>query len=119
MRDVVSEDPMALEHLAERAVFDRVLDLGWTPEHFAEIDRRRRGGRDGPVERVGKKYQWIGFYETLGRIADHHLIKESWNEEERPYAFAEQLVWRDIDPTVLVRKPVRSTMAPSWFSPAV
>jgi len=119
LRDVVSEDPMALEHLAERAVFDRVLDLGWTPEHFAEIDRRRRGGRDGPVERVGKKYQWIGFYETLGRIADHHLIKESWNEEERPYAFAEQLVWRDIDPTVLVRKPVRSTMAPSWFSPAV
>ena len=34
----------------------------------------RSGGRDGPVERVGKKYQWIGFYEVLGRITDNHAV---------------------------------------------
>ena len=65
----------------------------------------RSGGRDGPVERVGKKYQWIGLYEVLGRIADHHKVKRSRVEDQRPYEYAEQLVWRDIDPTVLVRKP--------------
>ncbi len=119
LRHVVSEDEKALRHDAERAVFDRVLELGWTPERFGEIDRGRSGGRDGVVERVGKKYQWIGFYEVLGRIADHHAVKSSWGDEEpRPYQYAEQLVWRDIDPTVLVRKPAAPS-APErpWFSP--
>jgi hypothetical protein len=118
--DVVAEDPKALRHVAARAVFDRVLDLGWTPERFGKIDRGRSGKHEGRVERVGKKYQWIGFYEVLGRIADHHALKPPWgNQEPRPYAYAEQLVWRDIDPTVLVRKPTaRSSQENPWFSPA-
>ncbi|HVF13823.1 MAG TPA: hypothetical protein VM942_04440 [Acidimicrobiales bacterium] len=93
--------------------------MGWTPERFGEIDKGRSGGRDGVIERVGKKYQWIGFFEILGRIADHMAIKPPWGEE-RPVAYtqAEQLVWRDIDPTVLVRKPAtRSTSELVWFSP--
>jgi hypothetical protein len=119
LRDVVTEDERALRHDMERAVFDRVLELGWTPDLFRDIDRDRSGGRDGPVERVGKKYQWIGFYEALGRIADRYAIKPAWSDTEpRPYSHAEQLVWRDIDPTVLVRKPAASS-APTnqWFSP--
>jgi hypothetical protein len=56
---------------------------------------------------------------VLGRVADHHLIKPSWSDEEpRAYTHAEQLVWRDIDPTVLVRKPAESSaLKPQWFSP--
>lgn len=119
LRDVVSEDPQDLRHLAERTVFDRVLELGWTPDQFRDIDLGRSGGRDGPVERVGKKYQWIGLYEALGRIADHHAVKPSWGERPGRYEFAEQLVWRDIDPTVLVRKPSqRTSTGRPWFSPA-
>jgi hypothetical protein len=119
LRHVVAEDEEALRHDAERAVFDRVLDLGWTPERFRDIDGRL-GGRDGVVERVGKKYEWIAFNEIVGRIADNHAIKASWgDEEEQPYAYAEQLVWRDIDPTVLVRKPaVAPTRPRHWFSPS-
>jgi len=121
LRDIITDDPKALEHEAERAVFERALELGWTPERFGEIDKGRRLGReDSPVERVGKKYQWIGFYEVLGRIADHLAIKRSWSDDEpRRYTHAEQLVWRDIDPTVLVRKPAASsTPQVQWFSPA-
>jgi hypothetical protein len=121
LRDIVVEDPKALEHDAERAIFERALELGWTPDRFGEIDGGRRLGReDSPVERVGKKYQWIGFYEVLGRIADHHAIKPSWSDDEpRRYTHVEQLVWRDIDPTVLVRKPTAtSTPQVQWFSPA-
>jgi hypothetical protein len=119
LRDVVSDDEQTLRHDTERATFDRVLDLGWTPERFREIDRGRSGGRDGVVERVGKKYQWIGFYEVLGRIADNLLVKHSWGDNPpRPYEHAEQLVWRDIDPTVLVRKPTRcSSSGRLWFAP--
>ena len=121
LRDIVSDDPKALKHDAERAVFERALELGWTPERFGEIDKGRRlGQEDSPVERVGKKYQWIGLYEVLGRITDHHAIKPAWSDDEpRRYTHAEQLVWRDIDPTILVRKPAASP-APEvqWFSPA-
>lgn len=119
--NVASEDQQALRHSAERAVFDRVLELGWTPVRFGEIDRRRSGGRDGVVERVGKKYQWVGFYEVLGRIADNLSIKRSWGDEApRPYEYAEQLVWRDIDPTVLVRKPGRGSRPERlWFAPVI
>lgn len=119
--DVDSDDPRALKEIAERAVFDRVLDLGWTPELFGNIDRGRRGGLDGVVERVGKKYQWIGLYEVLGRIADNLAVRAGWDDEQpAPYQYAEQLVWRDIDPTVLVRKPDLPPAAdPPWFSPRV
>jgi hypothetical protein len=119
LRHVVCEDEATLRHDAERAVFDRALELGWTPERFAGIDRGRPGGRDGVVERVGKKYQWIGFYEVLGRIVDHHAVKPSYGEEDpRLYQYPEQVVWRDIDPTVLVRKPTAGPPQPPWFSPA-
>jgi hypothetical protein len=121
LQNVATEDEESIQHEAERAVFDRALSLGWTPELFLDIDRSRRGGdrQDRVVERVGKKYQWIGFYEALGRIADHQAIKQPWGEEEpRLYAYAEQLVSRDIDPTVLVRKPEVSPVGQAqWFSP--
>lgn len=118
LRDIVSDDPKALQDNAERAVFDRVLELGWTPAKFREIDRGRSGGHDGTVERIGKKYQWIGFHEVLGRIVDHHAIKPPWGgQESEQYKYAEQLVWRDIDPTILVRKPAVTPISePRWFS---
>ena len=119
LRDVVSEDAQELLHTAERAIFDRVLELGWTPQQFVAFDRGRAGGRDSPIERIGKKYQWIGLYETLGRIADHLAIKPSWSDEApAPYDHPEQLIYRDTDPTVLARKPVTGlSREPVWFAP--
>jgi hypothetical protein len=118
LKDVESADPRALLRDAERAVFDRVLDLGWTPERFNALDSRRGLREDNPIERFGKKYQWIGFYEILGRITDNHDVSSSWDSTRpQPYQHPEQLIWRDIDPTALAR----STAAPSarrpWFSP--
>ena len=59
------------------------MNLGWTPERFERLERGRRGGHDGPVERYGKKYQWIGLYEILGRIADKYKLRERWSDTER------------------------------------
>lgn len=118
LRDVETADHKALLHDAERAVFERVLELGWTPDRFGQIDRGR-GGRDRVLERVGKKYQWIGFYEVMGRIADNHADRPPWSgATTSDYEYAEQLVWRDTDPTVLVRKPQTAEDAAPWFSPA-
>ena len=122
LRNLATKDDGGLLEEAARSVFDRALDLGWTPERFDEIDGRLSGGdrQDRMVERVGKKYEWIGFYEVLGRMADHHDVKGLWGDESpEPYSHAEQLVWRDIDPTVLVRKPTASqAVGRPWFSPA-
>ncbi|MEU4198013.1 hypothetical protein AB0E69_39385 [Kribbella sp. NPDC026611] len=92
--------------LVERAVFSRVVELGWTAERFGRLDADRRGGHDGPVERYGKKYQWIGFYEVLGRLADTYQV-----DGLSPYEFPEQVVWRDLDPTVLAPAPQ------AWYQP--
>jgi len=114
-------DHKKLHGLAKRAIFTRVVDLGWTPERFGHLERGRRGGHDGPVERYGKKYQWIALYDVLGRIADNHKLRERWSEKTQPFAYeyAEQLVYRDIDPTVLTPGGVKNSddEARAWFTP--
>ncbi|MGI5133160.1 NACHT domain-containing protein [Pseudonocardia sp. CA-107938] len=120
LEHIAVDDEQKLARDVERAVFERVLDLGWTPERFKDLDRARHGGHDGVVERVGKKYQWIAFYEVLGRLTDHHLVRTRWRDDTpRVYEHAEQLIWRDIDPTVLVRKPPRQPQRGRhpWFAP--
>ena len=104
---------------ARQTIFERVLDLGWTPEAFREVDRRLHTGSrtDHTVERVGKKYQRIAFYELLGRLADNLPVREWVNRPVMPYSHAEQLIYRDIDPTALARKPETGPPTP-WFSPA-
>ena len=105
--------------LVERMVFDRVVELGWTPQVFQSVDRSLHSGSrtDHAVERVGKKYQWIAFYELLGRLADNYPVREWRSSPPVTYSHAEQLVYRDIDPTILVQKP--DTGPPrQWFSPS-
>jgi hypothetical protein len=120
LRNVASDDPQSLEHAAERAIFDRVTELGWTPERFRTSDRSRSWDRNRPVERVGKKYQWIGFYEVLGRIVDHQQVTDPLRGAgPGQYEYPEQLIYRDIDPTVLVRSAADTRpKGRPWFSPA-
>jgi hypothetical protein len=120
LRNLAVEHEQELAHDVERAVFDRVLELGWTPQRFQQLDQGHHGGHDGDVERVGKKYQWIALSETLGRLTDHLLARQPWDDDgPRPYEHAEQVVWRDIDPTLLARKPARinSPHELPWFAP--
>ncbi|NQW87682.1 MULTISPECIES: hypothetical protein [unclassified Frigoribacterium] len=122
IRDLHVPDEEAFLELAKRLIFDRVIGLGWTPEKLGEFDKRLRHARSqDSVERFGKKYQWIGFYEVLGMMTDAFAVRPEWGATEAaPYEYPEQLIYRDIDVTVLVREPSgtsRSLEAP-WFSPA-
>ena len=105
IRKFATPDQKPFQSLVERAIFTRVLELGWTPERFSAVDQGRGGmGSDGPVERYGKKYQWIGLHEVLGRATDNHKLREPWGRKQPDfdYAYPEQILYRDIDPTVLV-----------------
>ncbi|GAA2388681.1 ATP-binding protein [Dactylosporangium salmoneum] len=120
LRDLQTTDRRGLLRTAQAAIFDRVVDLGWTPERFCDSDRgiARRRSRNEELERIGKKYQWIGFYETLGRITDHHLIQTQPSEAPAAVTNPEQVTWRDIDPTLLARKPEPPRARErQWFSP--
>lgn len=75
--------------------------LKYSNEYFGEVDRlkgyyqySRHNSRK--IERIGKKYQWIAFYNTLAHVADNYkLAYEGGN-----YSGAWKLYVRDFDPTV-------------------
>lgn len=119
LRNFQVKDHNELLSLTQRIIFDRVRDLGWTPERFDNIDDHlRRGRMVNPVERFGKKYQWIALYEVLGTLTDQFKIQPRFTSDEREeYEDFEQIGWRDIDVTVLAR-PTNPQFDTHWFSPA-
>jgi hypothetical protein len=126
--------PMAFPpERANRFIFQRAVELGWTPERFEEFDRRIE--RNSPHrsahkrERFGKKYQWIARNELLARLADNFVMEE-WRKPVT-YQGAWQLRSRSLDPTLPPEKievdeelemerkatfPVDET--PIWWAPA-
>ncbi|MDT8849045.1 AVAST type 2 anti-phage system protein Avs2 [Pantoea dispersa] len=95
--------------IAERFIFNRVIDLGWDPEKHGDFDRQigtGRGRRESFQERIGKKYQWIAYYEYMARLADNFIRFKGYSDErkESPYQGPWEPYVRDIDPTILLKE---------------
>ncbi|MEU7947378.1 hypothetical protein AB0C50_22095 [Micromonospora taraxaci] len=91
-------------------IFARVLELGWTPQAFGEVDADishfDRGRTSHKEERFGKKYQWLAWHEALARLSGTHKLRDrDHGEREAPYEGAWQLDARDFDPTHLLDRP--------------
>jgi hypothetical protein len=86
---------------ARRYIWQRIIELGWTPARYADFESRLgysgRGRDNKKVERISKKYQWIGLYEYLGLLSDSLPFRE-WNGVNRPLRGAWELSVRDYDP---------------------
>jgi hypothetical protein len=62
----------------------RILNLGYDPKKFDQIDRSiseaafRSEGRRPPfkIDRYGKKYSWIAYFELCGMRADQNLLPD-------------------------------------------
>ncbi|HEV2971656.1 MAG TPA: AVAST type 2 anti-phage system protein Avs2 [Pirellulales bacterium] len=103
--------------LARRWLIKRIIDMGWTVERFGDFDRNvnrysRHGREPNKPERIGKKYQWIAYYELLARLSDNFRMRDDeWSprgaqgQEPCTHSFR-----RDIDPSNLVR----STQCEEW-----
>jgi len=92
--------------LAQRYIFQKILKLGWRPKLFKEFDSSvNEHGRDAHKgERIGKKYQWISFYDLLARVSDNFEFREeSWSDKAGIYEGPWQLSVRDIDPSCLLK----------------
>ena len=78
-------------------IHQRIHDLGWNEEQFETIenninsDNWPRHNDNSRVDRYGKKYSWIAYYELAGILDDVGLLENEWNEY-RPMA-------ADIDPS--------------------
>jgi hypothetical protein len=93
--------PMAFPpERAARFVFQRCIELGWTPALFGSFDTSlsSRGRDSHKPERFGKKYQWIALFELLARLTDNFTYHD-WGTV-KTYEGAWQLHLRDLDPTL-------------------
>lgn len=93
------EDPRA----AQRFILQRVVELGW-PDARGELDRFERsirsdGRQRSPMERISKKFQWIGLYEYTGFLSDHRKLR-CFSEELIDFSSASELNLRDYDPAL-------------------
>lgn len=91
---------------ARRWVLQRVEELGWSGERFAEYERhlphrgrQRHDIEELKLERISKKYQWIALRELQGFLSDHFWLERSWREEVQIYTGAWQLNTREFDPS--------------------
>lgn len=111
--------------IAQRWIFQRVIELGWKPELFGDFDKnmiRYDRGRDArKPERIGKKYQWIAYHEFLARVSDNFEFRgDSWSDRTKKYEGAWQISVRDIDPSCLLQKTEREkwqSHTNTWWFP--
>lgn len=94
-------DVVNLYHYAMQYIRD---NLGYSDQLFGDYDRFRvqrnySRHQNKKIERIGKKYQWIAFYNILARVSDTHLLK-NWNESPYLYEGAWEPYVRDFDPTL-------------------
>ncbi len=92
---------------AERWLFNRVVQLGWSAKLHGDFDfqvRRSSGHAEFVVsEPIGKKYQWIAFHELLARLADNFKFKtQSVGYKIVQYEGPWQVGARDIDPSMVL-----------------
>ncbi|NSU94009.1 hypothetical protein HRH21_12420, partial [Enterococcus faecalis] len=75
------------------------LDLGYSPELFSEfdtLDGRYFDRFSNKEERIGKKYQWIAFYEILANISDNFIpykLKVTFDDEYNQYIEHKNELW--------------------------
>ncbi|BCS86847.1 hypothetical protein PSDVSF_00890 [Pseudodesulfovibrio sediminis] len=84
--------------VVRKKIEHRIVDLGYGEEVFGELDSRindmgwRRGPyREGKIERYGKKYSWIAYFEMYGLRLDRGELPD-WRQDERALDV-------DVDPT--------------------
>jgi len=94
----------------------RIYNLGYSLEQFGEIDKViarynypfGRSDNGGKIDRYGKKYCWIAFYEIAGYRKDKGLLKEKWTEPE------ERISDTDIDPS-FPEKPQEAKIIEKYY----
>ena len=95
--------------LAQRWIFNRVVELGYNPEIHGKFDKfvnyNRLDNSSHKAERIGKKYQWIAYHEFMALVSDHFEFKgdSSYSNNEENYKGPWHPYIRDIDPSFILQ----------------
>lgn len=111
----VKED--LLSNLAVKMIIE---EFGYSELLHGEYDSKRdtgRSRRNAHVERIGKKYQWIAFYQILARLADNEKFydRHSFTKEQGAFNGSWRPFVRDIDPTLVLRLDRKNNTLPLWL----
>ena len=97
--------------IAQSMIFSKVLELGWRTDLHKEFDDQigtGRGRKTYPNERIGKKYQWIAYYEYMAKLSDNFYKLPEWGSSRNigfeDYQGPWQPYIRDIDPTIIINR---------------
>ncbi|RZM27270.1 MAG: serine protease [Pedobacter sp.] len=86
-------------------IVQRAFELGWDLGLHGEYDDQAgyyNNRHNNRIERIGKKYQWIAFYEILGVLADNFKMEARWGRSRgQLFKGTWQLFLRDIDPAYI------------------
>lgn len=101
--DIVNLYHYAIQFIRDELGYDKRLS------DYDRSSRRYRYNRQDTkkVERIGKKYQWIAFYNILARVSDTYLLKD-WEVESYPFEGPWEPYVRDFDPTLNVNSMICS-----------
>lgn len=87
-------------------IYWRIYNLGYSFEKFKDIDQdiaslrvnysRHNEDDNGKIDRYGKKYSWIAYYELFGYKHDLGQLKEHYEDEPRTFI-------ADLDPSFPVK----------------
>ena len=104
-------------------IVQRVFELGYNREEHGPYDKEIQNVdesyspyrfAEGRKERIGKKYEWIAYWELMGCLADNYYLEERWdNHRKKIYEGAWQHYWRDCDPTCITRRYENEKLA-AW-----
>ncbi|AMP98695.1 hypothetical protein AY601_1783 [Pedobacter cryoconitis] len=90
-------------------IVQRVFELGYDSEIHGNYDIIHDDYTDHRtntrVDRIGKKYQWIAFFELLAMLTDNYKFRESWanDDEGNYYQGPWEFMLRNIDPSFILR----------------
>lgn len=86
-----------------RQIYWRIYNLGWNKEQFDKVNNRIREdnyhssrSEQPNIERYGKKYSWIAYFEIAGLQSDKNLLDNDWERFRLSDA--------DIDPTFPIKQ---------------
>jgi hypothetical protein len=98
-------DSQRLSNWAVKKIFE---EYGYDVNKHGAFDSQRKKHTNNrhylQEERIGKKYQWIAFYDILARLADNYPKYESYimSEEKEEYNGPWNPFVRNFDPTILI-----------------
>lgn len=93
--DIVNLYHYAMQYIRDTLGYDDNPGERDNHTHYYRYDRHDTR----KIERIGKKYQWIAFYNILARVSDGYLIKE-YGETPHKFEGPWEPYVRDFDPSL-------------------